>query len=152
MSTTYVYRMGRHVEADEAFHAWTSGDLDRMVRALDTETNLIDKHFLLMGIVKQAYKERSNPDMAELCASVAEKHLAKFPEIAPALKTDMGGFLPRVTTFQDYATLLSEKGEFQRAIEVCEEALRYGLNDNTKSGFEGRIERIKKKQQKNREA
>lgn len=33
----------------------------------------------------------------------------------------MGGELPRVTTFQQYATLLTKRGEYKRAIEVCEE-------------------------------
>lgn len=145
-STTYVSRMGRSVEADESFHAWTSGDLVRMARAINQQTNPIDRHFLLMEIVNQTYKNRKDPDMAKLCVEMAEKHLAEFPNIAPALKKDMGGVLPRVTTFQHYATLLSERGDYQRAMEVCEEALRYGLHDNTKGGFEARIDRIKRKQ------
>jgi len=148
-STTYVSRMGRSVEAGESFHAWTSGDLARMISATNQQTNPIDRHFLLMGIVNQTYKDRKKPDMGKLCAEIAEKHLAEFPNIAPALKKDMGGELPRVTTFQHYATLLTERGEYKRAIEVCEEALRYGLHDNTKGGFEARIDRIKRKQKKN---
>jgi hypothetical protein len=148
-STTYVSRMGRSVEADESFYAWTSGDLARMISATNQQTNPIDGHFLLMGIVNQTYKDRKKQDMGKLCAEIAEKHLAEFPNIAPALKKDMGGELPRVTTFQHYATLLTERGEYKRAIEVCEEALRYGLHDNTKGGFEARIDRIKRKQKKN---
>lgn len=72
-------------------------------------------------------------------------HVTEFPEIAPALKRDMGGVLPRVSTFQHLATVLTETGEFAGAIRVRELAIEYGLQDNTKSGFEGRIERIKKK-------
>lgn len=52
--------------------------------------------------------------------------------------------LPRVSTFQQYATLLAERGEFQRAIRVCESAICFGLDDGTKKGYEGQIERIKK--------
>ena len=147
-STAHVLRMGRSIEADEVFHAWTSSDLDQMTDALNKQTNPIDRHFLLMGIVDQAYKKRADPEMAKLCATVAEMHIAEFSEIAPSLKKEMGGVLPRVTTFQKYATLLCERGGFQRAIEVCQEALRYGLHDNTKNGFEGRIARIKKQQKK----
>lgn len=140
------------MEADESFHAWTSGDLARMTSAINQQTNPIDRHFLLMGIVNQTYKDRKNPDMGKLCAEIAEKHLAEFSKIAPALKKDMGGELPRVTTFQYYATLLTEKGEYKRAIEVCEEAMHYGLHDNTKGGFEARIDHIKKKQKQNDKA
>lgn len=144
-SKTYVTRQGQSVEADDAFHAWTSGSLSEMVDALERKTNLVDRHFLLMSIVDQTYKTRSNTENAELLRKVAEIHLAEFPKIKPALKKEMDGILPRVTTFQKYATFLADKGEYEKAIEVCEQAIAHGLHDGTKSGFEGRIERIKKK-------
>jgi len=147
-STAYTTRMGKPVPVDDAFRAWTSGDLNAMLNALHVKTNLIDRHFLLMRIVDATYKNRSDEKMKALCSRVAEMHLSEFPTIAPALKEDMGGTLPRVTTFQLYATLLSEQGEFEKAIAVCQSALAYGLHDNTRSGFEGRIERIKKQKAK----
>ncbi|HMP71380.1 MAG TPA: hypothetical protein PKA76_18670 [Pirellulaceae bacterium] len=103
-----------------------------------------------MTIVSESYKRRSDPNMAEVCAQVAEMHIEEFPQIARPLKQDMGGILPRVSTFQHYATLLTEQSRFDGAIEVCETALRFGLHDGTKAGFEGRIERIKKKRQQQR--
>jgi hypothetical protein len=146
MSQKYTIRGGRSVPVDEVFEAWTSGDLHRMLRALNLKSNPIDRHYLLMGIVEQTFKQRSDSVMAHECERVAEIHLAEFPNIVPALKQEMGGELPRVTTFQNYATLLAERGQFEKAIDVCKLALSYGLHDNTKSGFEGRIERIKKQQ------
>ena len=143
-ATAYTTRLGKTVPVDDAFRAWTSGDLDAMLKALHVKTNLIDRHFLLMGIVDATYKKRSDEKMGSLCASVAQIHLSEFSAIAPALKEDIGGFLPRVTTFQLYATLLSEQGEFEEAITVCKSAIAYGLHDNTQSGFEERIELIKK--------
>ena len=77
--------------------------------------------------------------------TVSHNFVTTEPSLALALKEDMGGTLPRVTTFQHYATVLTEDGEYEKAISICEKALEYGLHDNTKSGFEGRIERIKKK-------
>ncbi len=145
----YVTRLGKSNPADEAWFAWTSADLDRMLTALNTRTNLIDRHFLLMAIVNQTYKHRSDPQMARTCARVAELHLSEFSQIAPALKEEFDGTLPRVTTFQQYATLLNEQGEFNKAILVCEQALSFGLQDNTQSGFEGRIRRILKQRAKN---
>ena len=144
-SKAFITRQGQSVEADDAFHAWTSGSLSEMVDALERKTNPVDRHFLLMSIVEQTYKNRSDDDNAELLQKVAEMHLAEFPKIKPALEKQMDGILPSVTTFQKYATFLTDKGEYENAIEVCEQAIAHGLHDGTKSGFQGRIERIKKK-------
>ncbi|MDR2925948.1 MAG: hypothetical protein LBU76_08410 [Azoarcus sp.] len=148
--TSYVNRFGEFIPADEVFYAWTSGDLDTMLKALDVKTNLIDRHCLLQKIVDATYKHRNDEKMRSICSTVAELHLSEFPSIALALKKNglrvLHGGLPHVTTFQLYATLLTEQKEFEKAIAVCESALAYGLHDNTRSGFEGRIERIKKKQ------
>jgi len=139
-STAFTLRQGKSVPVDDAFRAWTSGDLDQMLKAVSTKTNPIDRHFLLQSIVNATYKLRKEEQYRKLCIEYAEKHLQEFPSIVPALKEEMGGTLPHVTTFQYYATVLTES--------ICEKALEYGLHDNTKSGFEGRIERIKKKAKK----
>ncbi len=123
-SKTFTTREGQSMEADESFRAWTSGNLSDMVKALDKKTNLIDRHFLLMSIVDQTYKNRSDSENADLLRKVAEMHLAEFPKIKPALKREMDGILPRVTTFQKYSTFLTEEKEYEKAIEVCESAIR----------------------------
>jgi len=148
MGQSFAIRGGKSVPTDAVFDAWTSGNLKRMLRALELRTNLIDRHFLLLSIVEQTYRLRSDPKMAADCARVSEIHLAEFQQIAPALKAEFDGVLPQVPTFQNYATLLTEQGDFGRAAWVCELALYYGLDDGTKSGFSGRIERIRKKQAK----
>jgi len=133
-------------ETDSAFNAWTSRDLKKMLAALDEKTHLVDRHFLFLTIVSETYKRRKvDPDMARICREISERHLAEFARIRPALIKCFDGILPRVGTFQKYATLLMEQGEYSRAVEVCEAALSHGLRDGTKSGFEGRIERIRKK-------
>ena len=142
---TYVSRQGKYIPADETFNAWTSGDLDKMLKASEIDTNPIDRHFLLQSIVTQTYKLRKEKKYRDLCIKYAEKHLKEFDKIAPALKEDMGGFLPRIMTFQYYSTLLTEIGNYEKAIDICKLAISYGLEDGTKSGFQGRIERIKKK-------
>jgi hypothetical protein len=144
-SVSYTSRLGKTVKVDEVFHAWTSGDLNKMLEVVNLKTNPIDRHFLLQNIVNESYKLRKEKYYRDICIKHSEIHLAEFPNIVPYLKEDMDGELPRVTTFQHYATLLTEDKEYNRAIFVCKEALKYGLSDNTKSGFEGRIERIHKK-------
>lgn len=142
----YTFREGQFVQTDQAFDAWTLGDLEMMKEALSTKTNLVDRHFLLMNVVDMTYKRRKEDEKSKnLCIQTAEQHIEEFPKIKPALVKDFDGTLPRVTTFQKYATLLSEQGDFTRAIEVCELAISHGLHDGTKGGFESRIARIKKK-------
>jgi|GEM_PF-1979478 len=148
-SVTYIVRKGKSVVADEAFFAWTSGDLDRMLKALEKPTNLIDRHFLLMNIVDISYKNRKDPKMENLCVKIAKLHIKEFEEIRKDLLEDFQNSLPRVSTFQKYATILTEKGKYNEAIAVCEKAIEFGLTDMTKSGYEGRIERIKKRSFKN---
>lgn len=143
--STTVTRKGQTVPADAVFEAWTSGDLDKMLAVAEAPTNEIDRHFLLMSIVDQTYKLRQNPKTRSLCIKFAERHISEFAGIAPVLKAEHNGVLPRVSTFQKYATLLTEDEQFERAIQVCEAAINYDLSDGTKSGFAGRILRIRKK-------
>ena len=140
----YTVRDGKSVEVGSVFKAWGSGDLNKMLAALSDEAHLIDRHFLLQNIVDITYKSRNEESSRGKCKDIAETHISEFPSIAEALKKDMGT-LPRITTFQHYATILTEDGDFAKAIEVCTIALKYGLHDGTKSGFEGRIKRIEKK-------
>ena len=149
--TTYVMRQGNCAEADEVFLAWSSGDLERMLKATELKANLIDRHFLLQSIVALAYKQRKDDNCMKLCLQYAVTHIKEFTDLAKPLSLQMEamgegkGTLPRVTTFQYFATALTEIGQLEKAIEVCELALSYGLHDGTESGFEGRIARIRKK-------
>ncbi|MBW0279384.1 hypothetical protein [Shewanella xiamenensis] len=145
---SYTTRLGKAVRTDAAFNAWTSGDLDKMLKAVKTKTNPIDRHFLLQSIVNITYKQRKTERYRNLCIEYAKLHLQEFPSLVPTLKEDMDGTLPRITTFQNYSTLLTEDGEFEKAISVCKQAIEYGLHDKTKSGYKGRIERIKKQSEK----
>jgi hypothetical protein len=138
-------REGRNIKADEAFFAWTSGDVHRMVRALAVRTNPIDRHFLLMGIVAATYKKRNDPVARRTCVEVGRMHVAEFPAIAPVLRADMGGLLPRVATFAHLAAVLAEDGALAEAIAVCEAAIFYGLHDGTKADYAGRIVRMRKR-------
>ena len=143
-----VSRMGRFVNADEVFEAWTSGDLRRMLAARALPTNPIDRHFLLQGIVQEAYRRRVDPEMRRICIETGLIHLEEFGSIAPALQKDMGGSLPRVPSFAWLATAMAEAGCVEDAIRVCEEAARCGADDGTQRGYRGRGERLRTKHSK----
>lgn len=146
--TSFILRQGKYVPVDDAFSAWTSGDINEMLEAESTKTNPVDRHYLLQSIVGEAYKLRKDEKYKQLCIEYADKYLREIPSIVHVLKDEEDGLLPRVSTFQHYATVLAENGEYEKAIDVCEQAIRYGLHDNTKSGYKGRITRIKKMAEK----
>ncbi|VVB64842.1 Uncharacterised protein [uncultured archaeon] len=71
-------------------------------------------------------------------------------EVEPGRYQDKGGLsarFPHVPTFQYLATVYTEDGEYEKAIEVCENAIAFGLHDWTKGDYQARIKRIKKKMQ-----
>jgi hypothetical protein len=115
-----------------------------MRQALTCPTNAVDRHFLLQSIVDLTYKQRVATEMRRLCREVGEMHLKEFSIIGPRLQAEMGGVMPRVSTFPRLAAVLAEDGDFDRAIEVCQVAASWGLGDGTAGGYDGRIKRLRK--------
>jgi hypothetical protein len=146
MATFIIQRSGKSVEADEVFMAWTSGNFLRMEAATKLKTHPVDRHYLLLQLCSETYKKRSEPEMRSKFFVYSQQHLAEFSELAPNLKDEFSDSLPQVPTYQYLTTVLVEDGRFDEAIQVCQEALKYGLDDGTKYGFQGRIDRIQKKQ------
>ena len=141
---SYYLRDGALVEADERRKALNSGDLDRMLKQLYKKGDPVDTHFIYLQLIGQAYSRRNEPEMRALFKKLADEHVEKFDSIREQLIKEIG-ILPRVPTFQYLATVYTEDNEYEKAIEVCEKAIAFGLNDGTKGGYQGRIERIKKK-------
>ena len=143
--TTYIQRLGRNVIADEVLHAWTSGDLGRMMFALPLKTNPIDRYFLLQAIVQATCKLRDDSRMRQVCIDLGQQHLKEFSGMSRSLAKDMGRELPTESSFKWLATALAEDGMLDEAIAVCEEAERLGISDGTASGYSGRAQRLSKK-------
>ena len=128
----------------EAFDAWLSGDIPRMVRALSLDAQPVDRHFLLMTLCRLAYGQRkADPEMRRLATDIGLLHIREFPLLREPLRRDIG-MLPGVPTFAHVATLLAEAGDHAGAIRVCEEAIAHGLSDGTKGDYPGRIARLRK--------
>lgn len=135
-----------HPNEEVAIHTPTAGYLDQILRELDDKSHGLERHDYLSKVVEEAYKERAHKSTAKILEYIAELHIKEFPKIRPVLKKATNGALPRVPTFQKYAMFLTEKGDYQRAIEVCQSAIEHGLSDGTKGDFPERIKRIHKKQ------
>jgi len=140
----YIHRQGNSILADEVFFAWTSSNLNKMLKVVDLDTNPIDRHHLLQSIVDLCYKKRKEKKYNKLCSEYSELHIEELPILINALIESFGD-LPDISTFKKYAILLTENNEYKKAIKICEQAIGYGLSDGTVSGFEGRIEKIKNK-------
>lgn len=135
--------------ANEIYFAWTSGDLQRMLKVIHLETNAIDRHFLLSSIVQQTYILRKNKEMNNICKDIAEQHMRELPNLLPIITKEIGvnGTPPHIPTLQYLSTILTEENNFAGAIDICQKGIDLGLHDNTVSGFAGRISRIRKKVQ-----
>ena len=123
-------------------------ELQAPVAELEETKDALTRHRLFQHITENSYKNRTDAASREVSKEFSKRHIAEFADIVKPLKKANGGKLPHVATFQNYATLLAEDGDFAAAIAVCEQAQGFGLDDKTKTGFPGRIERIKKQQTK----
>ena len=144
---SYHLRNGVLVESDERHKASISCDCSQMLKQLYKKGDPIDTHFLYLHLIDNAYSRRKDPEMRALFKKLATEHIDIFSSLRVPLLKEMET-LPHVPTFQFLATVYAEDGEYEKAIEVCEKAIAFGLDDNTKSSYKGRIERIKKKMSK----
>lgn len=119
--------MPRRGERGEVFEAWVSGDLPRMLRASDMPASVVDRHFLLLSIVRALYPERLK-GRRELFESFCETHLRELPGLMAAVMNPEGGLL-HVPTFEMYARSLAELGRFEQAQEVWLRATAEGFGD-----------------------
>lgn len=115
----YVTRNGKSMPADEAFLAWTSGNLPRMLAATACQTNPVDRHYLLLGIVQAAYKQRWNPSMRDLCVKWGRQHLEELPQLRGPLRRNNDGTMPNVPTLGIVQRALLEVGDAEQAKEVA---------------------------------
>jgi hypothetical protein len=151
-SSTLTPRRARTRRSDETSSASNSGELARMLRGL-----VIDRHYLFLSIITETYKARHTiPEMRDVCERTAWQHLAEFPKVAEALMAEDKecggkGQLPRVPTFQHLATVLTENGDYEKALHVCEQAVSFGVPNGKDGGFEERIARIREIQQREHE-
>lgn len=144
--------------------------------AIKRKTNNIDLHFIYNHLIDLCYKRRNEgPEWIERCIKYCLEDIKIFPEFKKEYlkeekeryillansplsnKNERRKYLKEaefitfnlfVPSFQRLAIIYENQGRYAEAIEVCNLALSYGLKDNTKGSFEGRIEKLKKKASK----
>ncbi|MEK5272594.1 hypothetical protein NSR00_17935 [Aeribacillus sp. FSL K6-8394] len=138
----------------------------------------IELHFTYSGLIELYYGQREEwENSLEKCIQYCKKDISLFPSFKKEWINDEIFRLkcllsmyekgseeykkrekelnnyewrpPRIPSFQRLAIIYEKLGKYEDAINVCNIAISYGLHDGTKGGFEGRIERLKKKILKN---
>jgi hypothetical protein len=74
--TSFTIRQGKSIPIDDAFRAWTSGNLEDMLKAVNTQNNPIDRHFLLQSIVTESYKLRKEEKYRKFALNL-QKNISK---------------------------------------------------------------------------
>ena len=106
---------------------------------------LIDAHFFLQAAAECYYKQRDiRDDALDLCIRYCQRDVELFPRYRVPMEKEYGE-IPRITTFQKLAVIYEKQKMYDKALEICQMALSYGLTDSTKGGYAGRIEKIQKK-------
>jgi len=139
-----------------------------LLKALNAkDDNVIDRHFTYNILIKLYYKLRDErKDALEICIKYCKEDIERLSEF---LETEekiyrsrwnyskkhygqYGGYegeheyhLPQCPSVIQLAIIYEKKGEFQKAIDLCNFALKLGLKDGTKQGFQGRKAKLEKK-------
>jgi len=147
---------------------------DKLLKeAIKRSTNNIDLHFIYNHLIDMCYKRKDeSPEWIEQCIKYCLDDIKIFPEFkkeyldeerarklklanSPLIdkkereklldKTENNTFNLQVPSFERLAIIYEKQGRYKEAIEICQLAISHGLKDSTKGGFEGRIERLQKK-------
>ena len=120
-------------------------DVDAMAKLLETVDDPVLRHALFGQIVAGHYRQRSDPTDRDAFYQYAGQHIEEIPAVLDSLEKSDDEHPDRVESFKMMAIAMAEDERFEEAIKVCETAMSLGLEDGTKTGFEGRIARLKKK-------
>ncbi len=141
-------RMPGHDKEDDS--STGPDDADREdEKSLETESDPWQRHLLYLQKIEDAYRgRRASMDDRKTAIALSRQYLSEFPDLRPAVFDRMQDQDPIVIpVFKMLAIMLEEEEAYDQAEEVCRTALANGVEDGTKTGFEGRIKRIRKKKE-----
>jgi len=106
----------------------------------------VTEHFKLLEQIQNTYRDGDYAKCEKLC----KKDIQLFPQYIIALAEEHGFNLDeeiplRTVSFDTLAKLYEKQDRYSEAIKVCEMGIKHKLPDGTKGGFEGRLEKLKRK-------
>lgn len=131
-------------DARRVEEALGAGDLSVMETALQEVGDPIHRNLLLSRLVAGHYRLRSEPGHREAFYRVAHEQIEEASAILNAIEATGRQRPDQIDAFKSVAIALDEDERYDEAIALCKEALSLGLEDGTKTGFEGRIARLEK--------
>ncbi len=133
----------------------------------------INLHFEYLQLISMYYAKRDEEGNIDKCIHICLKDIALYPLFKQAyIKDDINNLkvsqsfrevgskehnelqsridnyqypILSVPSFKRLAIIYEQQNKLNEAIEVCEKAISYSLDDGTKGGFEGRIEKLNRK-------
>jgi tetratricopeptide (TPR) repeat protein len=134
----------------------------KLLKSKESTKNIISLHFCYTGLSETAYSYRNNSVYLDMCIEYCKKDIELFPKFKNAwiknenasqkkLSKAFPDYIPRkielpfITSFRRLAIVYEQQGNIEGAIDICEQAIAYGLRDSTKIGYEGRLEKLKRK-------
>ena len=110
----------------------------------EKSNDIEDKHFYLIQVIQYYYHPRS-PEIHNslLAKKYAYEDIELFTKNVNIFKS--AGTIARDPSFKILALILEKEKNYKEAIRICELALKYEQDDGTKSGVEGRMEKLNKK-------
>jgi hypothetical protein len=119
---------------------------EEMHNLLDQEPDPWKRHLIYISCLDQVYKKRSEDQKRhDLARDYAQAYVKEFPDLKPAVFENLGEAPKMVSAFKQLAILFEEDQEYEKALDICKNAMVHGLVDGTKTGYEGRMKRLSKK-------
>ncbi|WP_299003986.1 hypothetical protein [uncultured Shewanella sp.] len=114
--------------------------LKKHVDNIEQAEILEDEYRAMIAAIAECYKQKKDMEYVKFGVSLSSAFLCLCERISKdGSLIDLKG-----VSFMQLATLLNDKGDFDEAIAMCQQAMDYGLTDGTVSGFSGRKSRIEK--------
>lgn len=126
--------------SDSFFETLNSGKLDDWIAL--TQTPLTREKFqaVVHKIAKATYPKRKNKKMRKIFSAQAQRYIDEVEIKTPA--DSISEYI-----YKSLAIVLQEDQKFEKAIDLCIKAINLKMDDGTKTGYPGRIERLKKAQE-----
>jgi hypothetical protein len=122
------------------------GESGKPANPLETESDPWQRHVLYTQEIETAYRDRkASRDAHDRAIDLAENYIRELPDLKQAVFDRLGDEPKVISVFKQLAIILEEDGEYDRAVAICRAALANGIDDGTRTGFAGRINRILKK-------
>lgn len=122
---------------------------DKLINAGENEQisqhELLDAHYFWQNAAECFYKQRDErSDALELTIKFCLKDIDMFPNYVELMRKEFDT-IPRITTFQRLVIFYEKNEQYDKAIDICNLAIKYELTDSTKGGYLSRLEKLKKK-------